>query len=926
MSEVVSFGRQASDMPDVSALIELERRAGKSAIFADLDDLLGDVLVQALTGKRIATIEHGRRADTVSINDLGQTSERIINDQFILANQRARGAWFIPENATLKIGLLNFPATFAAYPRFASGIVWDERASIDLTQSPTGIWIWSVLEPFFQQLYVPFELRGRLVGTKSCENQLASWTTHDDLASALRIDVSDELAVMRYAAGWGRLGSAEQLLAKQRLITALAVRATSEFSSLYRGYRLQPLIARYYQKAKDGRARRKQVLTRALERTLTGFFGGDWLSLLNYLGEQPHPDEEIVTAIPETKLFVGGTKTPAAVAGEKGIPAEEVERILATYWGTDFVRSADATSPVEERVRALAAFWHHFDEVHARQAPGMPSLRELVELYRAPYLGREHPQEGQPPLYLHILPEALIENIEWLWGSVMLPRWPERIVSEISPYYLMADAFGTALEFWHESALTAWDITEGSYSPTDLANLPDYYGRVISALRRLGCPIDPALFTELREAETRLGPPVPIVDKSSTIAPAEGITVEMTMSSGYRRSGFEELRDIMTRHRRAWASQYLTTYLRERWEVEIREAARLHAQAVAQRGTPPTAKQFARHAAIPVNHWLGGDMAAIYSALGEKSPVHPRRVALMPSDRRGFALTVFDRLGGRTFEHRRFSGDHRHLAAEAAEWDRQRKLSWLAEQSLRLIQLEEAIGHTPELKQFGAPSFESNSTVLADDPLEAWQQYVSAVRAARADYSAISTTRPANPVPPIPPHDQAPQLTAPARPGPSRTQREHQSVFARFRGKRKSDDPLGDDRLGPMRNGTEITLLEGNQELEVVGESYYQENLRRLVGPRRHEERVYYDTQAVLVPEDDNPYDANAVSVWVQGLKVGHLSRANARHYRPGLIKLQERYGHPIALNGVIVGSGMRQDGPGRLGIFLRHNPADFGL
>jgi len=61
-------------------------------------------------------------------------------------------------------------------------------------------------------------------------------------------------------------------------------------------------------------------------------------------------------------------------------------------------------------------------------------------------------------------------------------------------------------------------------------------------------------------------------------------------------------------------------------------------------------------------------------------------------------------------------------------------------------------------------------------------------------------------------------------------------------------------------------------------------------------------------------------------LKVGHLSRANARRYRPGLLSLQRRYGQPVALSGVIVGGGIPEDGPGQLGVFLRHDPADFGL
>jgi hypothetical protein len=51
----------------------------------------------------------------------------------------------------------------------------------------------------------------------------------------------------------------------------------------------------------------------------------------------------------------------------------------------------------------------------------------------------------------------------------------------------------------------------------------------------------------------------------------------------------------------------------------------------------------------------------------------------------------------------------------------------------------------------------------------------------------------------------------------------------------------------------------------------------------------------MLVPEDNNPYDANAVAVWIEGLKAGHLSRADARAYRPGLLALQQRYRQPRA-------------------------------
>lgn len=127
--------------------------------------------------------------------------------------------------------------------------------------------------------------------------------------------------------------------------------------------------------------------------------------------------------------------------------------------------------------------------------------------------------------------------------------------------------------------------------------------------------------------------------------------------------------------------------------------------------------------------------------------------------------------------------------------------------------------------------------------------------------------------------------------------------------------------------GMEAQLLEGRVDLEVVGESNYQDNLWRAVGGQSHlHERVRVDVYAVLRAETDNPYDRNAVSVWVSGRRVGYFSRADAERYRPGLLALEQKHGKPIALPGVIVGGGIREDGPGRLGVFLRHDPTDFGL
>jgi very-short-patch-repair endonuclease len=73
--------------------------------------------------------------------------------------------------------------------------------------------------------------------------------------------------------------------------------------------------------------------------------------------------------------------------------------------------------------------------------------------------------------------------------------------------------------------------------------------------------------------------------------------------------------------------------------------------------------------------------------------------------------------------------------------------------------------------------------------------------------------------------------------------------------------------------------------VEVVGESFYLDALRQIV--RRDsagsDGRIRKTVQASLVPEPENPYDANAVAVYVSGLKVAHLSRAEAQRYQKAI-------------------------------------------
>ncbi len=70
----------------------------------------------------------------------------------------------------------------------------------------------------------------------------------------------------------------------------------------------------------------------------------------------------------------------------------------------------------------------------------------------------------------------------------------------------------------------------------------------------------------------------------------------------------------------------------------------------------------------------------------------------------------------------------------------------------------------------------------------------------------------------------------------------------------------------------------GRFELEIKGESHYQASIAEIV--HKHG-KVNLD--AVLILEDENPYDHNAVRVEMDGKIIGYLSREVAPIYREQL-------------------------------------------
>ncbi|MET9437567.1 TerD family protein [Streptomyces sp. NPDC006551] len=676
--------------------LALEAAAGQGQRFAELDALAARLLAAALNGQRVAAIVSGRgsqAADSVEVLGLSGPEKTWCADTFGVREQQRRGAWYLPQKFSVKAGSVNLPHLLRERPAHAMTLADDDTARVSVLEGADAVLLWTLLVPLFETLLEP--VRVRAAGPAgSVEDQLQQWSGIEERYRSLGLH-QDTLEAFRFGGGWGQLDRLGQQRARLELLDALAATDPLQLVTRRRIQQTQALMAGFAKKAKGkaGTALARRVLTRALQPVVSGYFAGDWLAVLDYLQVPPHPDEEVITALPEPRLYVGMSAQAADMASETGVPEGEIHAMLAA-----FVGGPTSLSPVEERAAALRNWWMSFDHAHAVQRPGMQSLWGLVdnEVMDLPW---ESHQGVAQQLYRQVLPASVNEQVNRLWQSMTLQRHPRSIVSNPRPHQLMAQAFGPALEFWHGIALTAWFVCEGPYSRTPLSGAPDYYSRPLTALRTAGCAVDEGLFEDLRVAEMGLGPHEEISHERAETqvdTPIGTFTMTSSLSSGSRREGFERLRDIITRHRRAWTEQYLDAYLEQRWRSALEDVARAHHRFVAAKGRPPTLIQFAQVATSAANQWTGGDLGALYTAIGEPPAAqqqHPAR--LLPDDALLFAHRVYTALGGAPV-------DSELRMNQPEEAQRQWQLSRLAVESLRYVQLCEALGHPPAPKQFGA--------------------------------------------------------------------------------------------------------------------------------------------------------------------------------------------------------------------------------
>jgi hypothetical protein len=694
-----TFGARYRALRSAHERLELERAEGRRASFQALDAALDGLVLAALRGKQVIEIVGDKRDAQVRLKGVSKPQRQALQ-QLDADGQQERGVWYLPDSPTLQVGVVHLGYWWRTAPRYLVTLSNEERATVNL-DTVDAMTVWAALEPTFEDLAAPVRLRsgrwaGRIARQQAAAKQSAAWKkTVAPAYEALGV-AGDAVNAFAPGTGWQHVDADAVLERRAALVEAWA-HADSEAVARLRAYRVGLLVERYYAKAKGGRALRKVVTNdKDAQRILSAHFAGDWLAFLAFLGEQPHADEEVTRALPQTRLMVTSTERAQSAGAAQGVSPEEVQRILAAYW-----RQSEPSSPIELRVNALKQFWAEVDAIHAQQKPGM---KELCVILGAD-LPRARSAPGRGTVGDHRLTAELALELTRLWATTLNPRFPEHLVTEPNPLNAAAKAFGPAFYFWDYAGTNAWHATEGGRAYKQLG---DEFERAVreytEPLAALGCPIDASFFTDLRRAEKSEG----------------GLTITMSATVGERRSGYEMLRDIITHHRRWWGAKYMPAYVQARWKTELQGTGEAYHRHNADRGRPPTAKQFAGMAGASATNWFAGDLTAVYNVLGLRSPLPATTYRrCVPEDPRAFTKGLREGLRAGSVASAALKGDVRFT--NSVQSIAEHGLAWLAEM--------EALGQPPELTQFSKRDyFKQNFDVLAPDRDDAWRIYCDTIQ------------------------------------------------------------------------------------------------------------------------------------------------------------------------------------------------------
>src|SRR5260370_12582569 len=157
------FGRKALRVESIEATLDLEGVQSRGSRFDVVDALVGELLMRSIRGERVVEMASGKDQEcSIVINGLHADYRAFVDETFRLNRQQSRGAWYLPTEASLRPGTINFPANFQRFARFASNLSWEEHCKASLEKTADALLVWALLEPPFKAPFEPFMLRGLL--------------------------------------------------------------------------------------------------------------------------------------------------------------------------------------------------------------------------------------------------------------------------------------------------------------------------------------------------------------------------------------------------------------------------------------------------------------------------------------------------------------------------------------------------------------------------------------------------------------------------------------------------------------------------------------------------------------------------------------------------------------------------------------------
>ncbi len=182
---VESFGRRLVSTDSLDERLKLETSEKRREPFAVADTVLDSLVGEAMAGQQVAKIAAGKVELLIATSSEQQVA---LSEHFEVAKQEQRGSWYVPESEMLSLGLIHSAHWCGVAARLLVNMAEAERANPEFRGAPEAVAVW-VLEPLFEDLFMPFKLRGtKMLGKKDAAQQEAYWKKVEPLYAALGID------------------------------------------------------------------------------------------------------------------------------------------------------------------------------------------------------------------------------------------------------------------------------------------------------------------------------------------------------------------------------------------------------------------------------------------------------------------------------------------------------------------------------------------------------------------------------------------------------------------------------------------------------------------------------------------------------------------------------------------------------------------